>query len=146
MRRTRTVTVVARAVVALVVLLVGSCGSRPASQAAEFCAIMPDAVGLYPGNPVTQMGYKIGTVDKVTPGETSVEIHFKISERRAHTRWCQGGHPLDLDPCRPFVRAGGKLRIRFATAARALHPSGALLHAVEPVPSDRIRHKLREWD
>jgi phospholipid/cholesterol/gamma-HCH transport system substrate-binding protein len=82
MRRTRTVTVAARAVVALLVVLVGSCGSRPASQAAEFCAIMPDAIGLYPGNPVTQMGYKIGTVDKVTPGETSVEIHFKISERR----------------------------------------------------------------
>jgi phospholipid/cholesterol/gamma-HCH transport system substrate-binding protein len=82
LRRSRAVTVAARTFAALLVLLVGSCGAKPASHSAEFCAIMPDAIGLYAGNPVTQMGYKIGTVEKVTPSDTSVEIHFKLSERR----------------------------------------------------------------
>ena len=48
------------------------------SQSAQFCAIMSDSVGLYVGNPVTQMGYKIGTVDSITPGDTSVEVRFTI--------------------------------------------------------------------
>ena len=48
------------------------------SQSAQFCAIMSDSVGLYVGNPVTQMGYKIGTVDSITPRDTSVEVHFSL--------------------------------------------------------------------
>jgi ABC-type transporter Mla subunit MlaD len=43
---------------------------------------MSDSVGLYVGNPVTQMGYKIGTVDGITPRDTSVEVRFTINERR----------------------------------------------------------------
>jgi hypothetical protein len=35
-------------------------------SAVEYCAMMPDGVGLYAGNPVTQMGYKIGAVNNVT--------------------------------------------------------------------------------
>lgn len=61
----------------------GSCGARSESQSAEFCAIMRDSIGLYAGNPVTQMGYKIGSVDRVTPMGASVEVRFKITERRA---------------------------------------------------------------
>ena len=83
LRRSPIVAVGARVVLALLMVLsVGSCGARSERHSAQFCAIMPDAIGLYPGNPVTQMGYKIGTVDKVTPGDTSVEVHFNISERR----------------------------------------------------------------
>jgi hypothetical protein len=43
---------------------------------------MSDSVGLYVGNPVTQMGYKIGTVDKITPGDTGVEVAFSVKEDR----------------------------------------------------------------
>jgi phospholipid/cholesterol/gamma-HCH transport system substrate-binding protein len=43
---------------------------------------MSDSVGLYVGNPVTQMGYQIGTVDSITPSDTSVEIRFTIKVNR----------------------------------------------------------------
>jgi phospholipid/cholesterol/gamma-HCH transport system substrate-binding protein len=63
-----------------------SCGAargadRDESQS-QFCAIMSDSIGLYVGNPVTQMGYKIGTVDGITPRDTSVEVRFTITEHR----------------------------------------------------------------
>lgn len=59
-----------------------SCGARHQSESTQFCAIMADGVGLYAGNPVTQMGYRIGTVESVTPGDSSVEVRFKITEHR----------------------------------------------------------------
>jgi virulence factor Mce-like protein len=43
---------------------------------------MSDSVGLYVGNPVTQMGYKIGTVDSITPRDTSVEVRFTVHEHQ----------------------------------------------------------------
>jgi phospholipid/cholesterol/gamma-HCH transport system substrate-binding protein len=69
-------------VVLLVAVCAASCGDRRESQPAQFCAILSDSVGLYVGNPVTQLGYKIGTVDSVTPGDTSVEVRFHIAEQR----------------------------------------------------------------
>jgi phospholipid/cholesterol/gamma-HCH transport system substrate-binding protein len=70
-------------ILALVVAVCAtSCGAGRESQSAQFCAIMSDSVGLYAGNPVTQMGYKIGTVDEITPRDTSVEVRFTIKERR----------------------------------------------------------------
>jgi phospholipid/cholesterol/gamma-HCH transport system substrate-binding protein len=70
-------------ILALVVAVCAtSCGAGRESQSAQFCAIMSDSVGLYVGNPVTQMGYQIGTVDKITPRDTSVEVRFTIKQRR----------------------------------------------------------------
>jgi virulence factor Mce-like protein len=43
---------------------------------------MPDSVGLYPGNPVTQMGYQIGTVRSITPGLTQVRVDFTVTTDR----------------------------------------------------------------
>ena len=55
---------------------VASCGSlSDRTKQAAYCAIMSDAVGLYVGNPVTQMGYQIGQVKTITPGtRTCVSI------------------------------------------------------------------------
>lgn len=70
-------------VVALAVAVSATaCGGRGETQSSQFCAIMSDSVGLYVGNPVTQMGYQIGTVDSITPSASSVEIRFTIKERR----------------------------------------------------------------
>lgn len=68
--------------VLVVAVCATSCGARRESQSAQFCAIMSDSVGLYAGNPVTQMGYKIGSVDAITPRETSVEVRFTLNEHR----------------------------------------------------------------
>lgn len=54
---------------------------------AEYCANMPDSIGLYPGNPVTQMGYQIGKVTKIAPAAASVQVNFTVTEHR----------PLPLD-------------------------------------------------
>jgi virulence factor Mce-like protein len=43
---------------------------------------MSDTVGLYVGNPVTQMGYKIGTVKTIVPTDTDVKVGFTIDDKR----------------------------------------------------------------
>ena len=65
-----------------VVVVVGSCAPLRASHHAEYCAIMPDSVGLYAGNPVTQMGYRIGTVKAITTGLNDVRVAFTVTEDR----------------------------------------------------------------
>jgi phospholipid/cholesterol/gamma-HCH transport system substrate-binding protein len=82
LRRAAAVAVTAAAVTAVC----GSCGPRPQSQAAEYCAIMPDSVGLYIGNPVTQMGYPIGTVKTITPDALDVRVDFTVTEHRSLPR------------------------------------------------------------
>lgn len=67
---------------AAVVAAGGSCMPRTGSQRAEYCAIMPDSIGLYAGNPVTQMGYQIGKVKTITPGALDVRVDFVVTERR----------------------------------------------------------------
>lgn len=66
-----------------VVALGASCvpvhGGKPHAQ---YCAIMPDSIGLYAGNPVTQMGYQIGKVTGITPGTTDVRVDFTVTEQR----------------------------------------------------------------
>ncbi|UXA05895.1 MCE family protein [Mycobacterium sp. SMC-2] len=58
-----------------------SCGFGDRHDAA-FCALMPDTIGLYVGNPVTQMGYPIGKVTSIKPGPTHVRVDFTITEQR----------------------------------------------------------------
>ncbi|WP_067680039.1 MlaD family protein [Nocardia miyunensis] len=47
-----------------------------------FCAEMPDAVGLYAGNPVTQMGLQVGRVDRIQPRGDHVEVSFTLDGGR----------------------------------------------------------------
>lgn len=79
-KRTKTLATVAVAITTIV----GTCGAGVASaqqtedgaEPATYCVDMPDSVGLYPGNPVTQMGFPIGTVDSVEQHETHVRVRF----------------------------------------------------------------------
>lgn len=59
-----------------------SCGRVQDTHQAEYCAMMPDSIGLYAGNPVTQMGYQIGKVTSIAPGTTDVRVNFVVTERR----------------------------------------------------------------
>ncbi|BBZ62544.1 MlaD family protein [Mycolicibacterium monacense] len=76
--------VVAIALAAAAVVTVGtSCGGpREERSNAQYCAVLPDSIGLYVGNPVTQMGYQIGEVTSITPGTTDVRVDFSVTERR----------------------------------------------------------------
>lgn len=53
------------------------------SQAADYCAMMPDSVGLYVDNPVTHLGYPIGKIAAITPSAQSVRVEFKIDDGRS---------------------------------------------------------------
>ncbi|GAB4658989.1 MCE family protein [Mycobacterium avium subsp. hominissuis] len=59
-----------------------SCASLSGTPQAAYCAILSDAVGLYVGNPVTQMGYQIGRVKTITPGTKDVRVDFTVTDRR----------------------------------------------------------------
>lgn len=48
----------------------------------EYCALMSDSVGLYVGNPVTQMGYPIGEVRNLEPHDTYVKVVFSLNQER----------------------------------------------------------------
>ncbi|MCX2930584.1 MlaD family protein [Mycobacterium sp. CVI_P3] len=61
----------------------GSCAPRVSEHGARYCAIMPDSIGLYVDNPVTQMGYQIGRVANITPSAQSVRVEFVVDEQRA---------------------------------------------------------------
>jgi phospholipid/cholesterol/gamma-HCH transport system substrate-binding protein len=65
-----------------VVVASTSCGGASGSHATGYCAILPDSIGLYAGNPVTQMGYPIGTVNKIAPSATSVQVDFSVTDTR----------------------------------------------------------------
>lgn len=76
--------------IALVVALVAAGVAVGVSRATNahrapvsYCAVLPDAVGLYPGNPVTQMGFEIGTVNTIsTIDPTSVRVDFSVTDAR----------------------------------------------------------------
>lgn len=52
------------------------------TPAARYCANMAESVGLYVGNPVTQMGYRVGEVTQIEPGGDHVRVTFELSGGR----------------------------------------------------------------
>lgn len=75
---------------AVVVTTLGCASCSPSTDqesAVDYCAIMPDSVGLYVNNPVTHLGYPIGRVSKITPSAQSVRVDFSI----------EGGHAIPED-------------------------------------------------
>jgi phospholipid/cholesterol/gamma-HCH transport system substrate-binding protein len=49
---------------------------------ATYCALLPDSIGLYVGNPVTQMGYPVGKVTTIAPAASEVRVDFTVSQGR----------------------------------------------------------------
>lgn len=61
-----------------------SVGRDPNSGRTEgYCAIMPDTIGLYPGNFVTRMGVRIGTVQRTDPEGAGVRVTFALDDDQA---------------------------------------------------------------
>ncbi len=96
-----------------------------AASAAHHCAILPDSVGLYVGNPVTQMGYKIGTIDGIVPGPQSVRVDFTLNQERVL--------PGDV---KAVVRSTSILADR-ALELVGNYDGGATLSSAECVPLER---------
>lgn len=71
------------AVVAVAIVAITPSCAAPDNQAhAGYCAILPDSIGLYLGNPVTQMGYQIGTVTSIATSPTHVRVGFSVTQHR----------------------------------------------------------------
>ncbi|WP_418002825.1 MlaD family protein [Mycobacterium sp. PDNC021] len=51
-----------------------------AQGTAEYCAILSDAIGLYPGNSVSRMGIPIGRIASVEAAATSVRVTFALDQ------------------------------------------------------------------
>lgn len=61
---------------------------QPAKARIDYCAILPDAIGLYVGNDVTLRGITVGTVSAITNENSAVRVDFRIDAQ----------HPLRGDP------------------------------------------------
>ncbi|MUL82309.1 MULTISPECIES: MlaD family protein [unclassified Mycolicibacterium] len=71
------------AVSAAVVGVSASCASEAQTRHdASYCAFLPDTIGLYADNPVTQMGYQIGKITGIQAGAKQVRVDFTLSEQR----------------------------------------------------------------
>ncbi|WP_458686639.1 MlaD family protein [Nocardia tengchongensis] len=53
----------------------------PMKKTVAYCAVMPDAVGLYAGNKVTMRGIPVGTVDSVDSDGTKVKVTFSVDAK-----------------------------------------------------------------
>lgn len=83
MRRRHTSRALGALIAAIAVFGSSGCGGETRDSAEpEYCAVLPDSVGLYVGNPITQMGYRIGTIARITPRSDSVKVDFTLSEPR----------------------------------------------------------------
>jgi phospholipid/cholesterol/gamma-HCH transport system substrate-binding protein len=51
---------------------------EPTKARIDYCAIMPDAIGLYVGNDVTLRGIRVGTVSDIRSDGTKVRVDFRI--------------------------------------------------------------------
>lgn len=60
--------------------------SRPSAPTREYCADMPDSVGLYPGSAVTVMGVPVGEVTDIQLVGISARVRFTVrADRRLPT-------------------------------------------------------------
>ncbi len=85
MTRSLRIAVVVTAVAAVVVAASTLIGVHRASAASKtgYCALLPDAIGLYVGNPVTQMGIRIGEITEIEGRDTDARVSFAVdSDRR----------------------------------------------------------------
>ncbi|MFE3229389.1 MlaD family protein [Nocardia sp. NPDC059228] len=56
--------------------------SRPTPQMRSYCALMPDAIGLFVGSDVQIMGVAVGQVTKVEPDGPKARVEFDIPAAR----------------------------------------------------------------
>lgn len=132
------------------------------STANEYCAIMSDSVGLYVGNPVTQMGYPVGEVRRVESHDTDVKVVFSLDKGRpvpegvrAVTRSPSiladralelvgnytGGPKLRPAECIPLSQTSTPLSI-----ARIIGSATDFVNAISPEGSTNIADALRGID
>lgn len=85
LRALAAVVAVAVGVTATGIGLSGAATTSPGTAGgSDFCVDVTDAIGLYDGNPVTQMGLKVGTVTGIAARGSHVRITFSLDAGRAY--------------------------------------------------------------
>jgi phospholipid/cholesterol/gamma-HCH transport system substrate-binding protein len=131
-----------------------SCTSAGNSQAASYCALMPDSVGLYINNPITHLGYPIGKVTSITPSAQSVRVDFSIdggqtvpADAKAVTRSTSilADRALELvgDYTKgPHLSAGGCIPLNRSLTPKSLSEvigsSTTFINSINPAGSDNV--------
>ena len=149
-------------VAVLAVLGGASCSSSTKSDAADYCATMPDSVGLYVGNPVTHLGYPIGEIASITPSAQSVRVSFKINggqtipaDAKAVTRSTsiladralelvgdyQKGDHLNPGSCIPLSRS-----LTPKTLSEVIGASTNFLNSINPAGSNNVGDLVKGID
>jgi phospholipid/cholesterol/gamma-HCH transport system substrate-binding protein len=139
-----------------------SCSTSAATTANKYCAMLSDSVGLYVGNPVTQMGYPIGEIRKVEPHDTQVKVIFSLNEGRPLPQGLRavvrspsiladrglelvgnydGGPKLSPAECIPLNRTATPLSI-----ARIIGSATDFVNAINPDGSTNIGDALHGID
>ncbi|MGW6425123.1 MlaD family protein [Nocardia sp. NPDC055053] len=54
---------------------------QPIHKTMSYCAVMPDAIGLYVGNHVTLLGIPVGSVTAIAPQGKQVRVDFTVDSR-----------------------------------------------------------------
>lgn len=80
MTSTSVKTIIAAVAVAALVLAGGVAVARQVDSSQSGCAEMADSIGLYPGNNVTLLGVKIGTISDIEPEKGHVRVDFTVDE------------------------------------------------------------------
>lgn len=77
------VTVIAISVVGSLIAAALYIARTPGKAQAGYCALMPDAIGLYVGNPVTRLGVPIGRITAIWPENTAARVEFDVDADQA---------------------------------------------------------------
>jgi len=148
---------------ATVVTFVGaSCAAQNERHGAAYCAIMPDSIGLYVGNPVTQMGYQIGAVTAITPDIREVRVDFTVTEPRRLPRDVRAiirsssilaDRSLELVgnyDAGPALPAGGCVPLGRSSTPKSLSEvvgsATDFINSINPQSSSNIGDVVREFD
>jgi virulence factor Mce-like protein len=123
---------------------------------------MPDSIGLYAGNPVTQMGYQIGKVKSISPGTRDVRVEFTVTEARSlpndvkaiiRSTSILADRSLELVGnvgTGPRLPAGGCIPLNRSSTPKSLSEvigsATAFLNSVNPAGSNNIGDVVRALD
>ena len=115
-------------------------------EAASYCAIMPDSVGLYVDNPVTHLGYPIGKVIGITPAALSVRVDFSVDDGRRSPRTRRQSRRSTSILADRALELVGNYEAGPQTVPRAVHSTRAVIDPEELVRSHRLVDRLHQLD
>lgn len=134
MSRTRLVTVLAVALVAMLVVGGAYLVGQVYFGAKTISAVFTSATGIYPGDEVRVSGVKVGTIDSIVPEGTQTKMTLKVDR----------DVPIPAD-AKAVIVAQNLVAARYVQLAPAYRDSGPTMPDDTVIPLDRTAVPV-EWD